>query len=89
MKKNSGFLKRNIFLILLILLTVYTGILYYLDNQNKVDVIKVEVDKNKLDEIQKEKNEEKIVKKAEKDLIDGKFLLLQKGKKQYFIVKAV
>ena len=26
---------------------------------------------------------------AEKDLIDGKFLLLQKGKKQYFIVKAV
>lgn len=26
---------------------------------------------------------------TEKDLIDGKFLLLQKGKKQYFIVKAV
>ena len=26
---------------------------------------------------------------AERDLIDGKFLLLQKGKKQYFIVKAV
>ncbi len=26
---------------------------------------------------------------AEKDLIDGKFLLLQKGKKNYFIVKAV
>ena len=26
---------------------------------------------------------------AEKDLIDGKFLLLQKGKKQYFIVKAI
>lgn len=26
---------------------------------------------------------------AEKDLIDGKFLLLQKGKKQYFIVNAV
>lgn len=26
---------------------------------------------------------------SEKDLIDGKFLLLQKGKKQYFIVKAI
>ena len=26
---------------------------------------------------------------AEKDLIDAKFLLLQKGKKNYFIVKAV
>ena len=26
---------------------------------------------------------------SEKDLIDGKFLLLQKGKKNYFIVKAV
>ena len=26
---------------------------------------------------------------AEKDLIDGKFLLLQKGKKNYFIVKAI
>jgi tyrosyl-tRNA synthetase len=26
---------------------------------------------------------------VEKDLIDGKFLLLQKGKKQYFIVKAI
>ena len=26
---------------------------------------------------------------SETDLIDGKFLLLQKGKKQYFIVKAV
>ena len=26
---------------------------------------------------------------TEKDLIDGKFLLLQKGKKNYFIVKAI
>ena len=26
---------------------------------------------------------------SEKDLIDGKFLLLQKGKKNYFIVKAI
>ncbi len=26
---------------------------------------------------------------SEKDLIDGKFLLLQKGKKSYFIVKTV
>ena len=26
---------------------------------------------------------------AEKDLIDGKFILLQKGKKNYFIVKAI
>lgn len=26
---------------------------------------------------------------SEKDLIDGKFLLLQKGKKSYFIVKIV
>ena len=26
---------------------------------------------------------------VEKDLIDGKFLLLQKGKKQYFIVKTI
>ena len=26
---------------------------------------------------------------SESDLIDGKFLLLQKGKKNYFIVKAI
>ena len=39
--------------------------------------------------INKEKSKRKLSKFAEKDLIDGKFLLLQKGKKNYFIVKAV
>ena len=37
-------------------------------------------------------NKEKITENfsaKEKDLIDGKFLLLQKGKKNYFILKAI
>ena len=38
--------------------------------------------------VNKEKVDETFV-ASEKDLIDGKFLLLQKGKKSYFIVKAI
>ena len=46
-----------------------------------------EVQQNSIS-VNKEKVKDDFV-AAEKDLIDGKFLLLQKGKKQYFIVKAV
>ena len=79
MKKNSGFLKRNIFLILLILLTVYTGILYYLDNQNKVDVIKVEVDKNKIVKDQNQTQEINIfVYNPQTKTIDSKIIQVEK-----------
>ena len=79
MKKNSGFLKRNIFLILLILLTVYTGILYYLDNQNKVDVIKVEVDKNKIVKDQSQTQEINIfVYNPQTKTIDPKMIQVEK-----------
>ena len=46
-----------------------------------------EVQQNSIS-VNKEKVKDDFV-ASEKDLIDGKFLLLQKGKKQYFIVKAV
>ena len=46
-----------------------------------------EVQQNSIS-VNKEKVKDDFV-AAEKDLIDGKFLLLQKGKKQYFIVKTV
>ena len=46
-----------------------------------------EVQQNSIS-VNKEKVKDDFV-AAEKDLIDGKFLLLQKGKKQYFIVKAI
>ena len=79
MKKNSGFLKRNIFLILLILLTVYTGVLYYLDNQNKVDVIKVEVDKNKIVKDQSQTQEINIfVYNPQTKTIDPKMIQVEK-----------
>ena len=79
MKNKSGFFKHNILLIMLILLTVYTGILYYLDNQKKVDIIKVEVDKNKIVKDQNQTQEINIfVYNPQTKTVDSKILQVEK-----------
>ena len=79
MEKKSGFLKRNILLIMLILLTIYTCVLYYLDNQKKVDVIKVEVDKNKIVKDQNQTQEINIfVYNPQTKTVDSKVLQVEK-----------